>query len=73
MNAIVLYGVYETTHKSHAPDTTIGLAMFKAEHPEVKITQEEDRKIREFMGCHGQELAKAFPDPVAFARLWLPA
>ncbi|MEA4932936.1 MAG: hypothetical protein VB071_05030 [Lawsonibacter sp.] len=67
MNAITLYGIYETTRKNHAPDTTIGLAMFKAEHPEVKITQEEDKAMREFMGQHGQELAAAFPDRDAFA------
>ena len=67
MNADTLYGIYETTRENHAPDTTIGLAMFKAEHPEVKITHEEDRKIREFMGAYGQELAAAFPDRDAFA------
>ncbi len=67
MNAIVLYSIYETTRNNKAPDTTIGLAMYKAEHPGV-ITHEQDREIREFMGRHGQELAKVFPDPEAFAR-----
>ncbi|MEM5780685.1 MAG: hypothetical protein AAGU02_06025 [Lawsonibacter sp.] len=67
MNAITLYKIYETTRENQAPDLTIGLAMYKAEHPGV-ITHEQDREIREFMGRHGQELAKAFPDPEAFAK-----
>ena len=68
MNAIILYGIYEATRDNKAPDLTIGLAMYKAEHPEVTITHEEDKAIREFMGKHGQKLAKAFPDPEAFAK-----
>ncbi|MEA4933459.1 MAG: hypothetical protein VB071_07770 [Lawsonibacter sp.] len=68
MNAIILYNVFETTAKNDAPDTTIGLAMFKAEHPEVKISHEEDRKIREFMGQHAEALGEAFPDRDAFAK-----
>ncbi len=66
MNANTLYGVYVTTHAKKAPDTTIGLAMFKADHPEVKITHEEDKAMRLFMGKHGEELAAAFPDKDAF-------
>ena len=66
MNAIVLYKIYETTRANQAPDLTIGLAMYHKDHPGV-ITHEQDKQIREFMGKHGQELAKAFPDPVAFA------
>ncbi len=65
MNAIILYNIYETTRANKAPDLTIGLAMYKAEHPGV-ITHEQDREIREFMGRHGQELAAAFPDPEKF-------
>ena len=67
MNAIKLYGIYETTRANQALDLTIGLAMYKAEHPGV-ITHEQDREIREFMGRHGQKLAAAFPDPEAFAK-----
>lgn len=68
MNAIILYNVFETTHAKEAPDTTIGLAMFKADHPEVKITKEEDKQIREFMGQHATKLGEAFPDRDAFAK-----
>lgn len=68
MNAIVLHEIYSITRENKLPDLTIGLAMFKAEHPEVTITHEEDKAIREFMGRHGQELAAAFPDRDAFAK-----
>ena len=61
-----LYEVYETTRANQAMDLTIGLAMFKAEHPEIQITQEEDRAMREFMGRYGQELAAAFPNREKF-------
>ena len=67
MNAIVLYGIYDTTRINKCNDLTIGLAMYKAEHPEVAISHEEDKAIREFMGRHGQKLAAAYPDPVKFA------
>lgn len=60
MRADVLYNIYETTQKNDAPDLTIGLAMYKAEHPEVEITPEEDKAIRQFIGAHGDVLAKAF-------------
>ena len=66
MNAEILYKVYETTRKHNAPDLTIGLAMLKDEQPELKITQEEDRCLREFIGRHGQALSAAFPDVDAF-------
>ncbi|MEA4934812.1 MAG: hypothetical protein VB071_14705 [Lawsonibacter sp.] len=66
MNAIIVYDIYKTTREHKAPDTTIGLALYKDEHPEVTISKQEDKAIREFMGQHGEALAKAFPDPVAF-------
>ena len=66
MNAEILYKVYETTRENNAPDLTIGLAMLKDEQPELKITHEEDKAIREFIGRHGQELSAAFPDVDAF-------
>ena len=60
MNANHIYNTFETTKKSGANDLTIGLAMYKAEHPEVEITHEEDREIREFMGRHYDKLVEAF-------------
>lgn len=68
MNTSTLYKIYETTRAKDVPDLTIGLAMYKDEHPEAAIPQEEDRAIREFMSRHGQKLAAAFPDPEAFAQ-----
>lgn len=68
MNVNILYGIYESTRKNNAPDLTVGLAMFKAEHPEVEISHEEDKAIRQFIGRHGQALAAGFADgPEAFA------
>lgn len=68
MNANTLYGIYETTRENQAPDLTIGLAMYKDEHPEDPIPHEEDKAIREFIGRHGQKLARAFvAGPDAFA------
>lgn len=66
MDAKILYKVYETTKEKNAPDLTLGLAILKDEHPEMKITHEQDKNIREFIGRHGQELAAAFPDKEAF-------
>lgn len=60
MNANTLYGIYEATRDNKAPDLTIGLAMFKADHPEVTISHEEDKAIREFIGKHSKELADGF-------------
>lgn len=68
MKANTLYGIYESTHANQVPDLTIGLAMYKDEHPEDPISHEEDKAIREFIGRHGQELARAFvAGPDAFA------
>lgn len=60
MNANILYDIYETTRKNNANDLTIGLAMYRAEHPETPISQDEDKAIREFTGRHGQKLAAAY-------------
>ena len=68
MNAITLYEIYTITRENKLPDLTIGLAMYHEKHPGV-ITHEQDKQLREFMGKHGQELAKAYPDPVAFAKV----
>lgn len=68
MKANTLYGIYESTRANQVPDLTIGLAMYKDEHPEDPISHEEDKAIREFIGRHGQELAQAFvAGPDAFA------
>lgn len=70
MKANTLYGIYETTHDNQVSDLTIGLAMYKAEHPEDPISHEEDKAIREFIGRHGQELAQAFAEGTeAFAEV----
>ncbi|MEA4932343.1 MAG: hypothetical protein VB071_01940 [Lawsonibacter sp.] len=66
MNAITLYEIYDTTHKYNAPDLIFGLAMYKAEHPDV-VSHVEDKAIREFMGKYGPNLAAAFPDREMFA------
>lgn len=60
-----LYEIYTLTRDNQAPDLTIGLALYRDQHPDL-LTQEEDRTIREFMGRHGQELSEAFPDRAAF-------
>lgn len=60
MNPITLYGIYEATRDNKALDLTIGLAMFQAEHPDVTISHEEDKAIREFIGKHSKELADGF-------------
>ena len=60
-----LYEIYTLTQANQAPDLTIGLAMYRAQHPGL-VSQEEDKALREFMGRHGQDLAKAFPDREAF-------
>lgn len=68
MKANTLYGIYEATRENQVPDLTIGLAMYKAEHPEDPLSHEEDKAIREFIGRHGQELAQAFAEgPDVFA------
>lgn len=66
MNANILFDIYKTTRDNGAADLVIGLAMYKAEHPGV-ISDVEDRDIREFIGAHGVDLAKAFPDKEKFA------
>lgn len=60
MNANTLYVIYEATRDNKALDLTVGLAMFQAEHPEVTISHDEDKAIREFIGKHSKELADGF-------------
>lgn len=70
MKADILYGVFETTRKEGANDLTIGLAMYKAEHPELDMSFEEDKALRLFMARHYQKLVAAFRhrDREIFAR-----
>ena len=65
MNADILYEIYTITRDNQANDLTIGLAMYRAQHPGL-LTHEEDKAIRAFMGRHGRELSDAFPDRTAF-------
>ena len=60
-----LYEIYTLTRDNQANDLTIGLAMYRAQHPGL-LTHEEDKAIRAFMGRHGRELSDAFPDRAAF-------
>ena len=60
-----LYDVYALTQSVGAPDLTVGLALYRERHPQ--LTHEEEKELREFMGRHGQELAKAFPHWTQFA------
>lgn len=60
-----LYDAYALTRAVNAPDLTIGLAHYRERHPQ--LTHEEEKKLREFIGRHGQELAKAFPYWTQFA------
>lgn len=60
MKTNYIYDIFETNRKNKSPDLTIGLAMFVAEHPEVDISHEEDKAIREFMGAHYEDLVAAF-------------
>lgn len=69
MKANILFNIYETTKRNEAPDLTIGLAMFKAEHPEVEMSHEDEKSVREFMGKHYDVLTKAFVEgPEAFEK-----
>ena len=67
MNANILFEIYEITRDKEQSDLVFGLAMYKVDHPE--ITYEEDKAIREFMGRHGQKLAKAFPNKEKFVEV----
>ena len=60
VNAETLYAVYETTERNHDPDLVFGLAKLRVTRPD--ITQEQDRAMREFIGWHTQELAKAYKE-----------
>lgn len=66
MNTNKLYNIYETNREHSFHDLIIGLAQFKSDHPGT-VSQEEDKAIRQIIGAHGPELAKAFPDREKFA------
>ena len=70
MNANTLYSIYQTNREHGFHDLNFGLAQFKADHPEVAISHEEDKAIREFIGRHGKKLADGFAKgPDAFAQV----
>lgn len=59
VNPNTLYDLYEITRDNDAPDlSTVGMAMLREAHPE--ISNDEATTIREFVGRHGQTLAKVF-------------
>ena len=60
-----LYDAYALTQAAGAPELTVGLALYRERHP--RLTHEEEKELREFMGRHGRELAKAFPHWTQFA------
>ena len=67
MDAKILYEIYTTTRTMGLHDLTFGLGQYHADHPGA-ISHDQDKAIREFIGRHGQELAKAFAaGPEAFA------
>ena len=66
MNAVILYGIFETNRKHHLPDLTLGLAVYRYENPGV-ISDDDDKAIREFIGRHYDGLVKGYAEgPVAF-------
>lgn len=66
MNAIILYGIFETNRKHNFSDLNIGLAQYRVDHPE--ITDDEAKEIIAFIGHHYDELVKGYAEgPVAFS------
>lgn len=67
MNTNILYNLYAFCAKESKVDiATVGMAKFRQVNPGV-ISDSDSRVIREFIGKHGQALAKAFPDQKKFA------
>ena len=60
MDAKILYEIYTTTRDMGLKDLTFGLGQYHADHPGA-ISHDQDKAIREFMGRHGQALARAYP------------
>ena len=59
MNTNTLYEIYTINKQTEGEDLGISLAKYKAAHPGA-VSHEDDKAIREFMGAHGPELARAF-------------
>lgn len=64
MNAKILYDVYAVNKEMGFPDLTMGVGEYMARNG--VIPDDERKKMQEFIGRHGQELASAFPDFDAF-------
>lgn len=59
MKTNTLYDIYMINRETEGEDLGISLAKYKAAHPGA-VSHEEDKAIREFVGAHGPELARAF-------------
>lgn len=59
MNTNTLYEIYTINRETEGEDLGISLAKYKAAHPGT-VSHEDDKAIREFVGAHGPELARAF-------------
>ena len=59
MNTNTLYDIYTINRETEGEDMTVSLAKYKAAHPGA-VSHEDDKAIREFVGAHGPELARAF-------------
>lgn len=60
MNTNILHDIYTINHQTPGEDLTISLAKFQAANPGA-LSHEEAKAMREFVGRHGQALAKAYP------------
>ena len=68
VNAEHLYGLYQCNEANDLPDLTIGMAYYRERHP--KITQAEDDAMIGFISRHSRDLARAYPNTLAFYRAW---
>ena len=59
MNTNILYDIYTINRETEGEDLAVSLAKYKAAHPGA-VSHEDDKAIREFIGTHGPELARAF-------------
>lgn len=60
MNTNILHDIYTINHQTPGEDLTISLAKFQAANPGA-LSHEEAKAMREFVGRHGQALARAYP------------
>lgn len=59
MNTNTLYDIYMINRETEGEDLGVSLAKYKSAHPGA-LSHEDDKAIREFVGAHGPELARAF-------------